>query len=296
MSYSQEIKSNICLDIPQKLCCRKALINGILVASTMQIESGYLTVRLGDETVVNTFKKLIWDAYHQTTQEKRLPGRGHQTILTFYSKSASQFVLSVDHDPEYPMHKEYKCENCRCAFLSGVFLAAGLLSKPETGYRLDFVLQGRHAFIAAFLTRNGIKPLITKRRGQTIVYFRSNEAISDFFGMIKQVDVYFRLQNAFFTRDLNNVTNRQNNCTIGNIQRSVRSVTEQIRIIRTLEERHLLSQLPDELKETAELRLKYDDLSLSQLAMMTTPPLTKSGLNHRINKIIAFAKENGIET
>jgi DNA-binding protein WhiA len=295
MSYTQEIKETLCAEMPQRLCCRKAIINGFLVAATVCCEQNTLHVKLGHEGIVSYFKRLVVDAYHQPITEEKLPGRGHQVKLSFYSKSASQFVSSVDRDPEYPIHQEYKCENCRCAFLTGVFLASGHISAPESGYRLDLSLLGRHAFIASFLTHNGIKPLISTRQGKTLLYYRSNEAISDFFGILKQVDVYFRIQNAYFTRDLNNVTNRQNNCTIGNIQRSIRTVSEQIRIITALEERHMLSQLPDELRETAELRLKYFDLSLSQLAMMTSPPLTKSGLNHRISKIISFAKENGID-
>ncbi len=294
MSYTHHIKEKICLDVPHKLCCRKSLINGLLVASSTEQEGGNITVKLGDSVVISYFVRLIEEAYHQACEIAPLPGRGKYAELRFYSKSASQYLSNIEREPAYPVHNDYKCENCRCSFLTGIFLGCGHASVPESGYRLDLTPQGRLAFIKNYLELNGVPPLSTIRQGKQILYYRSNETISDFFGLIKQIDEYFRMQNAYFTRDLNNVTNRQNNCTIGNIERSVRSGAQQIRVIRILAERHLLSQLPDELRETAELRLKYEDLSLSQLAMVSSPPLTKSGLNHRLKKIMAFAEEHHI--
>jgi DNA-binding protein WhiA len=59
----------------------------------------------------------------------------------------------------------------------------------------------------------------------------------------------------------------------------------QIGIITRLEELQLLSSLPDELEETARLKLRYPDLPLSALAAQMTPAISKSGLSHRLKKI-----------
>ena len=106
------------------------------------------------------------------------------------------------------------------------------------------------------------------------------------------MDTYFEIQNEYLRRELNNLTNRQNNVTVRNIERSVESTAEQVQLILQLKEQHLFSLLPEELIATAELRLAYADYSLSQLAAVAVPAISKSGLNHRLKKITEFAKQH----
>lgn len=291
MSYSQTIKERLCAEKPNKLCCRKALINGILVASATADTEGLITVKLSGKTVIDRFRQLIEEAYRQTPTVTPLAGGGHSALVSFCSKSAMRYLAEVEEAPDYPFGEDFVCQGCRAAFFSGVFLGCGQISDPQSGYRMDFAPVARVAQLAVLFAGNGVPALLTKRKGQDILYYRSVEGISDWFGIIKLVDVYFDMQNTFFTRELNNVTNRQNNCTIRNIQRSVQSVSKQVDLIRQLQDKQLMSLLPDELRETAELRLKYYDYSLSQLALASNPPLTKSGLNHRLRKIMEFAEE-----
>jgi hypothetical protein len=99
------------------------------------------------------------------------------------------------------------------------------------------------------------------------------------------MNVYFNLQNEYLKRELNNLTNRQNNCTIRNIKRTVESHEELMRELHRMKDQNQLSVLPDELKATAELCLEFEGYPLSQLAKLSVPPITKSGLNHRLQKI-----------
>ena len=97
--------------------------------------------------------------------------------------------------------------------------------------------------------------------------------------------------NARFNNDLRNNVNRITNCTTGNISRAVLASMRQIVLIEELVAKGLISQLPDELADTARLRLEHRDLSLSQLAALTSPRISKPGLSHRLKRITEMAAE-----
>ena len=89
-----------------------------------------------------------------------------------------------------------------------------------------------------------------------------------------------------------NGVNRRLNCDVANVDKAVQAAQSQIEAIRRLERRGELAQLPDKLQETAALRLEHPELSLSQLAELCSPPVTKSCLNHRLRKLLELGKEN----
>ena len=101
----------------------------------------------------------------------------------------------------------------------------------------------------------------------------------------------FSVTNASIEREIRNNENRATNCVARNILRSVDAAQKQCAAIETLIERGRLGALSDELQQTARLRVEYADASLSELALMHTPPLTKSGLNRRLTRLLELAKE-----
>ena len=107
----------------------------------------------------------------------------------------------------------------------------------------------------------------------------------------------FEITNLQIEREILNNTNRVVNCETNNIEKSVSASSRQTAAIKALADHNLLSSLPDELEYTARLRIQNDSLSLSQLSKLFTPPISKSGLSHRLSKIIEFAdlllKEKG---
>jgi DNA-binding protein WhiA len=92
-------------------------------------------------------------------------------------------------------------------------------------------------------------------------------------------------------KDLKNTANRQSNCELYNIQKTVTASGRVLNAINALKDANLLSTLPEELENTAQLRLKYPDYSLARLASVFTPPISKPGLSHRLNKIVEFAEK-----
>ena len=289
MSFAAEIKAKLCLVQPHSLCCRKALIHGFLYSCGFANE-GLISVYISGKEVTRYFTDIISSAYHISPEIETRRGGGGAVTISFQSHSATKYIENLE-ETSSPLEGK-NCSECAKYFLRGVFLACGLVSDPQKEFRLDLSPQCRTLGLFHYLNSLGLVPHTGKRNGKNIIYIRSGEKIGDFFGHLGLMDTYFDIQNEYLRRELNNLTNRQNNVMVRNIGRSVESTAEQVRLIRQLKEQHLFSLMPEELIATAELRLQYEDYSLAQLAAMAVPAITKSGLNHRLKKIVEFARQH----
>ena len=135
----------------------------------------------------------------------------------------------------------------------------------------------------------GIEMRKSTRLGEDVLYLKNSSAIEDFFAIAMMNATAFRMMNAKIESDIRNTANRVANCETNNIEKAVAASARQIAAIEDLASRGLLSSLSEELEKTARLRLEHRDLSLSQLAALCVPPITKPGLSHRLNKIVAIA-------
>ena len=90
-------------------------------------------------------------------------------------------------------------------------------------------------------------------------------------------------------RHMNNKVNRLVNCKSANLNKVLNASIEQINAIKKLKEKGQFEKLNDNLKEIAELRLEFPDISLVELGQKLSIPIGKSGVNYRLNKIIKIA-------
>ena len=133
--------------------------------------------------------------------------------------------------------------------------------------------------------------MLSTRRRERVVYFRNSTAIEDFFATIAATSATFDIINSKIHRDMRNDANRIANCEMNNINRAVDAARKHIDTIERLIEANKLSFLPPELEKTALFRIENKELSLSQLAAASSPPISKSGLNHRLKKIMEIAEQ-----
>ncbi len=292
MSYSSDIKHSMCRTEPETNCCRKAYLNGFLITSATHTER-QVTIRLSGSDVLKVFLSLLDRVLHTTWEVTPCRGGGETYEISFTSSSASRYLEEIKNCTDAKALKEasFRCEDCDTWFLRGLFLSSGSVSDPSKSLRLDITPRVNTALIGCYLTDADLAPLSAVRRGKSILYYRSGEPIAYFFAAMGETDIYFSLQNEYFKRELSNLTNRQNNCMVSNIMRSVQHGGELIDVLLRMKERNMLSILPDDLRVTAELRLAYPDYTLPQLAAISVPPLTKSGLNHRLNRILEIARK-----
>ena len=200
-------------------------------------------------------------------------------------------------DPAGPAHHinfgALEEEHCRLAFLRGAFLAGGSVTDPQKGYHLE--LATTHLRVSrelnTLLLELGYAPKETTRKANYISYFKQSEAIEDLLTAIGAPIAAMTLMNTKAEKFLRNGVNRRVNCEAANVDKTVDAALEQRRAIQILRKSGALDELTPKLQEAAQLREAHPELSLSQLAALCDPPVTKSSLSHRLRKLIQLSQK-----
>ena len=129
----------------------------------------------------------------------------------------------------------------------------------------------------------------TKRGDNTTVYLKDSEKISDLLAAMGAGISVLNFENAKILNETRGMINRRVNCEIGNLKKSTAAASRQIECIEKIRASRGLGSLPDSLKEMAQLRIDNPEASLQELGEMFDPPLGRSGVNHRLQKLISIA-------
>ncbi len=181
---------------------------------------------------------------------------------------------------------------CKRAFIRGAFIAIGSLCNPERNYHLEFV---ETSFKLATELRNvinsfSIESKVVKRKNHYVIYIKEGEQIVELLNVMSAHKALMDLENVRIIKDVRNNVNRIVNCETANLNKVVLASIKQREEIEYIENTVGLSYLPKQLREVALLRLRYPDFSLKELGEMLAPPVGKSGINHRLKKIISIAE------
>jgi DNA-binding protein WhiA len=184
-----------------------------------------------------------------------------------------------------------KC--CRKACLKGLFLGAGTMADPEKGYDLEIVLSSEQTAGAVRRLIGSFTDLhagIRQRRGSYVVYMNASEEIKDILNIIGAHAQLLKFENVRVLKDVRNHTNRINNCDSANYEKSISAAERQIADIKSLQEADALETLPQDLFETALLRLGSPEASLKEIGALSRPPITKTAAAARFKRISGIAK------
>ena len=184
-------------------------------------------------------------------------------------------------------------ECCRKAFLRGAFLASGFIRDPNLDYHAELLAPGetRAAEMKTLLEGFSVPARITHRKGAPVVYMKEAEAISDFLSVIGAAKSRLEWENVRIIRSIQGDVNRRVNCETANLKKTAEAGMDQVRAIGRIEKAKGLRSLPEQLRQIAELRLEHPDISLQELGTLLDPPLGKSGVNHRMRKIMDIADQ-----
>jgi DNA-binding protein WhiA len=194
------------------------------------------------------------------------------------------------------------CPSCETQLLRGIFLSCGHLTAPSSGYHLELAFPSEDAYevrvqaLAELLTFRGCPPKTVLRASARGLYYKNSGIIEDLLIQIGAPRAAFGVMNAKIEREIRNQENRATNCVTTNIRKTVSAARRQVNAVEALEAAGRLSGLSDELQETAQLRREYPDATLAELAELHVPPITKSGLNHRLARLLAAAEEFSSDT
>ena len=286
MSFSSNLKMEIIEQTIKASCCRKAFASA-LIASKAVVREGLVSINLENDAHAFFAAKFIAEFFGASPTPKRPKAGGRCRVLEFASKSAIRYVNSINSTESL---YNAKCPTCEAAFFKGLFFAAGRISDPAKQYLLEFSPTNCCEKFLRSLSDIGVEARTTQRNGRTDIYIKKSSIIEDFFAFIGLNSAAFAFMNAKIESEFRNNTNRIVNCETNNISKSVTASHKQISVIDELERHNLLSSLPEELEATARLRIKYRDLSLSQLAAVAVPAISKSGLSHRLKKIMEYSE------
>lgn len=184
-----------------------------------------------------------------------------------------------------------KC--CARAYIRGVFLGAGYLGKPAYGHHLEIAVEDRlfAESLAELLKKFDMNPKVIERRTYFVVYLKEGDDIVQFLNVTGAHSTLLEFENSRVIKSIRNDVNRLVNAEQANLEKTVEASVLQVDSIRRIAETVGLSRLSPPLAEAARLRLDNPDATLSELGRMMDPPISKSGMNHRMRRIAAIASK-----
>lgn len=294
-SFSSKVKSKLC-SIVSDSCCQIAEAFGMLLFAH-RFNEDEITLQTENKDVVLRFSQLVKKCFDVDVAVTNSNLRKSNVTYTAAIKNLEDIkkiidCFSVNQNVSID-DKFLSSDCCSASFIRGVFLSIGTIVDPEKYYQLelscnDTVLCDE---LTKILQRHNIMPKVTKRKDNLILYFKESEQIEDFLTLIGAVETSLKIMNIKVYKDFRNKANRVTNCETANISKVVDAALAQAEAIRHIEKTVGLDTLPVDLQDVAKLRIEHMDLSLRELGQMLSPPLSRSGVYHRLQKIIKISKE-----
>lgn len=213
-------------------------------------------------------------------------------------KNSYCFEINLSKETkEEIMNYSKKCLNTNLKFfVSGVFLSCASITDPKVDYHLEFNLSSKELCNILINTFISIKyldfnPKIIKRRQKSYtVYIKGHEKIEDFLAFVGANSCAMEFMQVKMVKEVRNNINRNINFETANLSKITMSSSNHVKAIKKIINSKKLSSLPENLKETAILRLNNPYISLKELSLLHKKPVTKSGVNHRLKKILEISE------
>ena len=298
VSFSGKAKAEICKIFPQKHCCALSQCFGILLFCNSFGASGIRIITESKDFAMNLpklFKKAFGINFDivpeadasgklnfQITDPEKIAG-----ILECYGFAMDTLSVHIN----LPVVEE---DCCKTAFLRGAFLAGGSVTDPEKGYHMELTTTHQSVAREGFALMEevmGFYPKAAARGGGQVLYLKQSDLISDFLTYLGAPVAAMGIMEAKLEKELNNRVNRRCNCDDANTSKVVEAAQEQLAAIRVLRSVGLYDQLPVKLQQAALARENNPEASLTELASMMEPPITKPAMNHRLQKLVQMAQE-----
>lgn len=299
ISFSSTAKAEICRVLPQKKCCALAQCFGILLYCNSFGAKGIRIITESREfaqSLPKLFKKAFGISFDTIPDEDSLgklffqitDGDKLSTVMSAYGFDVKDtLALHVN----LPIVEE---DCCKASFLRGAFLAGGSVTDPIKGYHMEITTTHRSvARETEALIREVLEfsPKTAQRGGGQVLYIKQSELISDFLTFLGAPVAAMGIMEARLEKELNNKVNRRCNCDDANTSKVVEAAQEQLSAIRILRNRGVVAKLPAKLQQAIKAREQNPEASLTELASMMQPAISKPAMNHRLKKIVELAKE-----
>lgn len=295
MSFTGEVKAELTENCIMSENCMKAYTYGFLLfgksfsARSVSCASDY-------EYVINSFAQCIEEVTGVVPSVSRLKS-GKYTLKILTAAERKKILETFDHSAnEIALRIKYgifEDDECYGAFLKGVFLSCGTVSNPDNNYHMEFVVQHTRLSkdLLKILNDRDFGARYILRKYSNVIYLKDSEDIEDMLTTMGAVESSLHIMGVKIEKDVRNKINRQMNFESANMSRSIEAGLNQVKAIELIEKKQGLNSLPEDLKELALLRLENPDMSLKELGASLTNPISRSGVNHRFEKIMNIAEK-----
>ncbi len=283
MSFSSDVKEELLKQISTARHCQIAELAAImhLCGQYGRDEEGNYTIGFQTEnaSVVTKGFTLLKKTFNIETDG-------------LISEEQMKDFLAKIGNPDEPVNRLLiKNSCCQRAFLRGAFLSVGSMSDPQKGYHLEFVCtdDAKAEQLRNVIQGFGVEAKIVLRKKYHVVYLKEGSGIVDLLNICEAHKALMEFENLRILKEMRNSVNRRVNCETANITKTVNASTRQIEDIEYIRDHYGLQNLPENLKQIAEIRLEHPDAPLKELGAYLDPPVGKSGVNHRLRKISELA-------
>jgi DNA-binding protein WhiA len=304
MSFASETKKEL-TTIDIKPCCARAELsalirmNGSVSFSSRQLIIDVVTENAAIARRIYVLIKRVFDVNVELLVRKKMRLKKNNVYIVRLKEQSREILESLYITGEgfsftneiTPKLIEKKC--CKRSYLRGAFLAGGSVNNPETSsYHLEiFSFYKEHTeAICDLMNTFDLNAKTLERRKGYITYLKEAEKITELLNIIGAHSALLRFEDVRIVRDMRNSVNRLVNCETANLNKTISAAFRQIDNIRYIQSSVGLDILPPKLREIAELRVEYEDVTLKELGeMVSSGAISKSGINHRLRKIDEIA-------
>lgn len=317
MSFAKDAKLEVIKSKFESDCCSMAFLSAIIKsAGQLDISNGKKSIVVFTELkeLYNAISPILEQYYGEKPSlvTEELPNK---TIrYTIYIPLDAEELLTdlgimtlgddgyelVDGIPDFLI----KQDCCKVAYVKGIFVGCATsniviknydnsTTKNSSGYHFEFILSNEilaQDFIK-LLASLSIPAKWTTRKNNILVYIKEYQVICDILALVGASKCVMKLQNEATIREVRNAVNRQNNCFNANLTKTLSASVRQLDAINYINKTIGIDSLDAPLAELCLIRLANPDESLESLTKLYSTPVTKSGINHRFQKIEKIAKE-----
>ena len=280
-SFSVRVKIETATNAVKKPVQRQTALSGLILSGM----SGDMTVPAKEIKIPGRLSELIVQLFVKEgidcSYSKGKISLGDITSTALWAR-CKELLAGID---------SLSVEDAR-RLLRGAFWSSGYCSDPFKSYRIEFIVQDKKAsdVISSALGSLSIKHIRAERKDSFAVYFKNGDDVSDFLSYIGSPSAMMEFENIRAGKDVNSKVTRAVNCDEGNTKRQAEAAAARNELIAKVMTSGKANKLAPELREAARAHMENPGASLAELGAMMDPPIGKSGMRHRLDKIAEFAK------
>lgn len=294
MSFSSDVKKELCTIEHESDCCQRAEAYGILYYGrafttdeiSLTTEYDYVAERYIDALkYVSTYDPEVTVSKSGKITVSVENPEARIEILNEFGYSGNERTMRI-------LTTNIENECCFGSFVRGVFLACGIITDPKKEYHLEFdvTFKSKSRDLIEIFEDFPAVPKESHRNGVNIVYFKDSYHIENILTVMNAQMSVMELIGEKILKDVRNNVNRKVNCDSANLRKTALAASNQTKAIEILKSQGKFEDLPADLKELAQLRIDNPEMTLAELGASLTKPLSRSGVNHKLKKLTDLTK------